>query len=113
MALRRAHILFKDHLAGQVKETPAGGTVFTYEAGWQAPIACALPIAERWVAWAGGLHPVFQNLGAEGWLRQRQARAGRVEGEDDLGLLLRHGRDCIGALSVVPEAGEAPPAPEV
>ncbi len=112
MAPRRAHILFKDRLAGQVEETPAGGTVFSYADGWEAPIACALPIAERRAAWAGGLHPVFQNLGPEGWLRQRQARAGRVEGEDDLGLLLAYGRDCIGALSVAPGESGTPPAPE-
>lgn len=98
-------------------ETPAGGSVFTYAPGWTAPIACGLPApaeAPR-VDWAAGLHPVFQNLGPEGWLRQRQARAGRVEGEDDLGLLLAYGRDCIGALAVVPEpaAGEGGPPPVV
>lgn len=100
MNLRRAHILFKDRIAGLVEETPQGSTVFTYQDGWSETIACALPIEERRVAWLRGLHPVFQNLGPEGWLRQQQARAGRVDEEDDFGLLLRYGIDCIGAISV-------------
>src|SRR3546814_11997940 len=73
--------------------------------------ACALPAAERRSNWDVGLHPVFQNLGPEGWLRQRQARAGRIEQEDDFGLLLRYGRDCIGAISVEPVNQADPAAP--
>lgn len=105
MSLRQAHILFKDRIAGLVEETPRGGTVFTYLEGWSETIACALPVEERRAAWPHGLHPVFQNLGPEGWLRRQQARAGRVDAEDDLGLLLRYGADCIGAVSVRPVEG--------
>lgn len=107
MAPRRAQILFKDRLAGRLAETADGGSVFTYDADCRAAIACALPLDAPRVSWRGGLHPVFQNLGPEGWLRQQQARAGHLEGEDDFGLLLRYGADCIGALSVVPEDGSA------
>ena len=57
------------------------------------------------MAWPVGLHPVFQQFGPEGWLRQQQARAGRVDEEDDFGLLLRYGTDCIGAISVRPADG--------
>lgn len=102
MPLRRGHILFKDQQAGLVEETPQGGTIFTYNQEWSESIACALPIQERRVSWRQGLHPVFQNLGPEGWLRQQQAREGRVQEEDDFGLLLRYGADCIGAISVLP-----------
>lgn len=102
MNLRRGHIQFKGRIAGLLEETPRGGTVFNYLEGWVETIACALPIEESHVTWARGLHPVFQNLGPEGWLRQQQARAGRVEEEDDFGLLLRYGADCIGAISVHP-----------
>lgn len=102
MNLRRAHILFKNQIAGLVEETPQNGTLFTYQEGWSETIACALPIEEKRVEWPRGLHPVFQNLVAEGWLRQQQARAGDVPKEDDFGLLLRYGDDCIGAISVRP-----------
>ncbi|MCR4376540.1 MAG: HipA domain-containing protein [Rhodospirillales bacterium] len=101
MDLRRAHVRFKVENAGVLEETPQGGSVFTYLEGWSETIACALPVHKRQVSWSPGLHPVFQNLGAEGWLREQQARAGRLEEEDDLGLLLRYGEDCIGAISIV------------
>lgn len=108
MDVRRAHVLFKGREAGYLEETPQGGTVFSYRDDWTETIACALPVTERRFSWDAGLHPVFQNLGPEGWLRQQQARAGQTEQEDDFGLLLRYGRDCIGAISVRP-AGELEP----
>lgn len=109
MERRRARVLFRDEAAGILEETPAGGTVFSYLDKWAETIACALPAGQRRFPWDAGLHPVFQNLGPEGWLRQRQARSGRIEQEDDLGLLLRYGRDCIGAISVVPDDPLHPP----
>lgn len=105
---RTALVLFKDRVAGRLDETPSGGSVFTYLPEWTETIAVALPVSIGRFAWVQGLHPVFQNLGAEGWLRQYQARAGRVAEEDDFGLLLRHGGDCIGAISIAPEAALSP-----
>lgn len=102
MNLRRAHILYKNQVAGLVEETPQNGTEFIYREGWSETIACALPIEEKRVMWPRGLHPVFENLGPEGWLRRKQALAGQVAVEDDFGLLLRYGADCIGALSIRP-----------
>jgi serine/threonine-protein kinase HipA len=46
------------------------------------------------------VHPFFQHLGPEAWLRERQARIAHIAEEDDLGLLLRYGADCIGAVSI-------------
>lgn len=106
--LRKAEILFKDQPAGSLEETAAGGTRFTYAPGWEADIACCLPASRREHEWARGLHPFFEHLGPEGWLREEQARVAHVVQDDDLGLLLRYGADCIGAVSVKPAAGEAP-----
>src|SRR3546814_17034857 len=103
MDIRRAHVLFKDRRAGLLEETPRGGSVFRYLDGWTETIACALPDAERRSNWDVGLHPVFQHLGPEGWLRQRQARAGPIQQEDDFGLLLLNGRGCIGEITEEPE----------
>jgi len=64
-------------------------------------------VARREHGWTLGLHPFFQHLGTEGWLRERQARVAHISEEDDLGLLLRHGGDCIGAVSLLPENGSA------
>lgn len=100
---RTAQISFKDAVAGRLEETAAGGVRFIYHEGWAETIACCLPVARRVHEWDRGIHPFFQQLGAEGWLRERQARVAHVSEEDDFGLLLRYGADCIGAVGVLPE----------
>lgn len=99
-ALRYANIRFKDRHAGILSETPGGGTVFEYDPGFAGEIACALPRDTARHEWPTGLHPFFEHLGPEGWLRARQARAGEIDAADDFGILLAYGRDCIGAVSV-------------
>ena len=108
-ALRTAKIFFKDQSAGRLEETASGGTRFIYHEAWSTTIACCLPVSRREHEWKQGLHPFFQNLGAEGWLRERQAREAHLSENDDLGLLLLHGADCIGAVSLLPESGIASP----
>lgn len=112
--MRTAQILFKGQRAGLLRETAAGGSQFVYNPDWRQDIGCCLPVSSGAHSWPAGLHPFFQHLGPEGWLRERQARTGRIEDQDDLGLLLRYGADCIGAVSVQPldgAASMADPAP--
>lgn len=116
MAGRRAEVLFKDQRAGILEETRTGGTRFAYDSNWRETIACCLPVSKREHEWPQGLHPFFQQLGAEGWLRQNQAVAAHVSEQDDFGLLLRFGKDCIGAVGVGKSDGlndtDLPPIPE-
>jgi serine/threonine-protein kinase HipA len=112
MLERQAAILFKGQPAGTLRETAGGGSLFTYQPGWREPIACCLPVSQREHPWPLGLHPFFQHLGPEGWLREQQARVGHLATEDDLGLLLRHGLDCIGAVGVAPMDPFVTPGPE-
>lgn len=52
-------------------------------------------------------------------MRQEQARGAHIQGDDDLGLLLRYGADCIGAVGILPleqravqgDVAEAGPSP--
>ncbi|MGE5517197.1 MAG: type II toxin-antitoxin system HipA family toxin [Bacteroidota bacterium] len=106
---RTGLILFKGRQAGRLTETATGGSVFVYDDGFEEDIACTLPTAQREHAWPVGLPPFFQHLGPEGWLRARQARTGEIADQDDLGLLLRYGQDCIGAVSVEDLAPPAAP----
>ncbi|MBY5585059.1 type II toxin-antitoxin system HipA family toxin [Rhizobium leguminosarum] len=111
MALKEANILFKDKVAGTLVQTANGGTRFTYGQGRSEDIACCFPASRREHEWAQGLHPFFQHLGPEGWLREQQARVAHVVEDDDFSLLLRYGSDCIGAVSFVPPSSAAPLAP--
>lgn len=111
MELRTATILFKGQPAGTLTETAAGGTRFAYAPLWQEAIACCLPATRREHEWARGLHPFFEHLGPEGWLREQQARVAHIAEEDDLGLLLRYGGDCIGAVSIQPQDTPVPDKP--
>ena len=107
--LRHAQIDFKGRRAGTLRETLEGGTAFEYDPGFQEDIACALPHTLDRHTWAVGLHPVFAHLAPEGWLRDRQARAAEIAIEDDFGILLAYGADCIGAISI--HAPEERPTP--
>jgi serine/threonine-protein kinase HipA len=107
---RVAQVLFKDQPAGTLEERPGGGTRFTYGPDWQQAIACCFPVARREHDWPAGLHPFFEHLCPEGWLRQEQARSAHIQQEDDFGLLLQYGADCIGAVGVRPAAASQRPA---
>ncbi len=100
VAGRNADILFKGQVAGSLEETAGGGTRFSYAPDWRQPIACCFPVIRREHEWAVGLHPFFEQLGTEGWLREQQARCAHIAQEDDFGLLLRYGEDCIGAVGI-------------
>lgn len=114
MNLRSAPILFKNRPAGVLAETASGGTRFSYAAGWSENIACCFPVTRRQHEWPSGLHPFFQHLAPEGWLREGQARIAHIDEDDDLGLLLRYGADCIGAVSILPPDGaHLPPITEI
>ncbi len=100
VTLRHAQIDFKDRVAGTLREAPGGGTVFEYDSEFSEDIACALPRVHDRYDWPAGLHPVFEHLGPEGWLRNRQATTAEIAAEDDFGILLAFGADCIGAISI-------------
>lgn len=95
----------EDRYAGILQQEPGGRCVFTYddayiETGGPA-ISYTLPLREAPYFSESGLHPFFDNLVAEGWLRNAQARALGVRPDDRFALLLAFGRDCAGAVSIV------------
>ncbi|MDP2193939.1 MAG: HipA N-terminal domain-containing protein, partial [Alphaproteobacteria bacterium] len=50
------------------------------------------------------LHPFFENLNAEGWLRDMQSKT--TNKTLDLDILLAYGQDCIGAVGIQPDISE-------
>jgi serine/threonine-protein kinase HipA len=98
-------IYLKDIYAGRLQEEPGGRCVFTYDPTYlererPAAIAHTLPLrAEPYVS-ERGLHPFFDNLVAEGWFRNAQARALGIDPGSHFALLLGFGHDLAGAVSV-------------
>jgi len=98
-------VYYQDHFAGILRREPGGRCAFIYDgdyvgAGGPA-IAHTLPLEEAPHTTEDRLPPFFDNLVAEGWLRNAQARALGVNPDDRFALLLAFGRDCAGAVSVI------------
>jgi serine/threonine-protein kinase HipA len=100
-----ADVFFQNQLAGILRQDPGGRVSFTYHDAYIAAqgkaIAHTLPV--RQVPYYGtyGLPAYFDNLVAEGWLAQAQARALGTSPENRLALLIAFGMDCIGAVTIV------------
>jgi serine/threonine-protein kinase HipA len=102
-----------DLFAGELRQEPGGRCVFTYDASYMGArhpaIAHTLPVRVEPYLSEQGLHPFFDNLVAEGWLRDAQASALKVDPSNRFALLLAFGHDCAGAVSVVDPAPLAEP----
>ena len=98
-------VYWKDIYAGRLQEEPGGRCVFAYDPSYlvredAAPIAFTLPLRPAPHVSERGLHPFFDNLVAEGWFRNAQARALGIDPANRFALLLGFGHDLAGAVSV-------------
>lgn len=105
------NIYYKDVYAGRLEEKPGGRYVFTYDESYletkQPAIAHTLPLRTEPYISDRGLHSFFDNLVAEGWFQDAQARSLGVDPGNRFALLLGFGHDLAGAVSVVdPEPQE-------
>jgi serine/threonine-protein kinase HipA len=99
-------VFYQDRFAGYLSQEPGNRYVFQYDASYlnsdDAPaIAYTLPLQTAPFINEAELHPFFDNLVAEGWLRDAQARAIGARKSDRFNLLLAFGADCIGAISII------------
>lgn len=88
-----------------------GRWLFNYAPDWSAyALSPSLPLATREYQDSGDVRLVewfFENLLPEGRLRELIASRDRIDPRDTWALLIRHGQDTAGALSLLPdEAGE-------
>ncbi|MBQ2188606.1 MAG: HipA N-terminal domain-containing protein [Bacteroidales bacterium] len=107
--MKSALIYFKDSFAGRLSETDEG-FVFQYDAVYLAsdkaqPISLTLPLQTE-VYESPVMFSFFDGLIPEGWLLDVALRNTDVSILDRMSLLLLCCKDCIGAVSVVPEKEE-------
>jgi serine/threonine-protein kinase HipA len=100
-----AKVYLNDDFVGYLEEQPGGRTCFTYDESFiqssNNPVSVTLPLNINKHYSENGLHPFFDNLVAEGWLAQIQARALGIRENDRFKLLMAFGYDLIGAVTVV------------
>ncbi|MBL4750148.1 MAG: type II toxin-antitoxin system HipA family toxin [Amylibacter sp.] len=99
-------------LVGQLVRASTGAVSFTYDQGWLGwehsfPISLSLPLrTDRYIG--PPVIAVFDNLLPDNdQIRTRLAQRVGATGTDAYSLLSIIGRDCIGALQILPEGGEA------
>jgi serine/threonine-protein kinase HipA len=107
-------IYYDGLFAGELRQEPGGRCVFIYDSTYleagHPSIAFTLPRQALPHICEQGLHPFFDNLVAEGWLRNAQARALKVNPDNRFALLLAFGHDCAGAVSVIDPAPATEPS---
>ena len=107
--MRKADVFYRDVKAGQLTEDDNGYS-FCYDTAYLVsenaePISLTLPLhAEAYESPV--LFPFFDGLIPEGWLLDVALRNTDVSVLDRMSLLLLCCKDCIGAVSVVPEKEE-------
>ena len=99
------NIYYKDTFAGILSQEAGGRCVFTYDESYLQSslpaISYTLPLRAEPHLSEYGLHPFFDNLCAEGWLKNAQARALGLRRDDRFALLLAFGTDLAGAVSII------------
>lgn len=104
--MRRAEVRIADRRAGVLTEYD-DGYVFAYDAAYltsESPVAVSFSLPLREEPYHDKrLLPFFDGLIPEGWLLEIAEEVWKLDPRDRMGLLLACCRDCIGAVSVVPE----------
>ena len=99
------NVYYKDTFAGVLSQEAGGRCVFTYDESYLQSslpaISYTLPLRAEPHLSEHGLHPFFDNLCAEGRLKNAQARALGLRRADRFSLLLAFGADLAGAVSII------------
>ena len=99
------NVHYRDTFVGILSQEAGGRCVFTYDESYLQSslpaISYTLPLRAEPHLSEYGLHPFFDNLCAEGWLKNAQACALGLRRDDRFPLLLAFGTDLAGAVSII------------
>lgn len=107
--MKRAFIYMYEQRAGTLTEDDSGFT-FAYDEAYissenAVPVSLTLPLTTESYH-NTVLFPFFDGLIPEGWLLNIAQTSWKINQRDRMSLLLACCKDCIGAVSVVPEETE-------
>lgn len=105
--MRKAKIYYQDKYAGLLIETADGEYEFTYDKEYvenfpDGFLTFTMPVSHTTYR-SDRLFPFFEGLIPEGWLLEIASQSWKINRSDRMGLLLACCRNCIGAVSVVPQ----------
>lgn len=104
--MKSAKIYMYERYAGMLREDE-NGFLFVYDPSYlqqpdAEPISLSMPLRKESYE-DKVLFPFFDGLIPEGWLLNIAERSWKINQRDRMSLLLACCKDCIGAVSVVPE----------
>jgi len=107
---RKATVLWNKTLAGILSETE-DGYMFQYsttflESTSKHAVSLTLPLRDQPFI-SRSMFSFFDGLIPEGWLLDVARRTWKLDQRDRMGLLLTCCRDCIGAVSLLPEGSKS------
>lgn len=108
--MRKGEVFYKNHFAGTITETDDGEYVFQYDEKYVTEhpiefITFSMPVRNEPFN-ENRLFAFFDGLIPEGWLLDIASANWKINQNDRMGLLLACCQNCIGAVSVIPEADE-------
>ena len=96
---RSVDVYMFDVLAGVLSEQ-ADHFSFVYDDNYRGKaLSFSLPTKQKQHI-SKTLHPFFESLAPEGWLRQRYGAFQQIDEKDSFGFLLANGRDLLGAITL-------------
>lgn len=102
--MRKADVMYRETLAGQLIED-ADGYTFAYSRNYLSspnaePISLTIPLTDKPFR-SNTLFPFFDGLIPEGWLLDITVKNWKINPNDRMSLLLTCCKDCIGAVGIV------------
>ncbi|PVZ70504.1 HipA N-terminal domain-containing protein [Pelagibaculum spongiae] len=101
--IKEASVYYRGVLAGTLTKLDTGFS-FQYDSRYLisgTPIAFCYPLQKEPFLNAQ-LPAFFDNLVSEGWMRKLQSITQKIDENDRFGLLIKNGRDLVGAVTVLP-----------
>ncbi len=78
----------------------SSGYTFEYNQNYKGPnLSLSLPVKKKRFH-SEELHPFFQSLAPEGWLKKRYSELQKLDEKDTLGMLLSNGQNLLGAVKI-------------
>ncbi len=104
--MRSAAVMFHDRRSGVLLQDE-NGFHFKYDTGYlnssdPSPVSKTLPLQQEEFQ-SNILFPFFDGLIPEGWLLEVAEDNWKLDPRDRMGLLMSCCKDCIGAVSIIPQ----------